>query len=1205
MGGDSRRSDRSADKVSEKSVKVSRMDRIRSSLPQRPKFNIQRPNFQNFHLPERPKFNIKRPNISLPAALQRKKKPEQEEQRQASTESTAGSRRNIFDFSTYPRIFDRKSRKKGEYSTSSPKESRAQSTESSTFPRTKKKGMVSRWHQRFSQTSAHVGDENTEPNVVERSQPWRHPSLEKPRLSIQLQDSVEDSEQLPWELRRQLNDHSEEGSKYSGSAEMLAEQIARVQDLTKFNEEMPDPRMYGDRIKYSEDTSEDGLKENVKLRWLNESASHDEINQFKPGGLRSRSLDERNINEKEIELEKRKLEGRMMDSEEEYEEDSSMRSDKEQQPSSGSSYDRTGQRVIDDIEFEDYENENAEQDEINMQRYLMNEIEMMTSPKNALVDEIAPERPARGFKKRKEDSQDSYENARRSMREGSQHSEDSTSDGYLNRQLKHRVVYQAESSPFERSVEEPLDDIVVVKPERRRSSASRISQLLMVESSIITNFSSINNNNADAPPPVPLRRKRMKKDSSPICNGHHHREEWQSGVIVNNHSTRDAVDEVKPLKFAQDANPVPPKRRSRSRTASVAPEEDRTSHGAESIPEIEYMEDDIPRDEDSLGERLPGYAVIDKREKPPRPPPPRRKKDKFATTPRTKRSLHGYSTVGRTTASLSDDGESTILRSVQSAIQLDYADDDKDHKLRSGEVLSKMQGRPLPAPPRPPRVRKKSLDHLSDDLSEEFQTRTEPLPGDAIAEVMEEVMAAKLTLTPSRTGSQVFVSTERIPSPTSMPSIPPRPTSPVKFDDDDKDEDYKEPRRSPSEERLHREDQIKQISDLTAQIQFLRSALFSGEALRIDSLEVGDLKVDRLNVSQMESHKITASEIDAIVVSATTITSSSGNNSDEDASLNPTLLRELMAIRSYLETVVEQQEQAMRAQEQQEQMLKAQQEQLNAQQEQQKKIEVKQMEIVDDASRREIQVEHQMAPSQSSATTTSTLMPARGDVILKTQIVKEAAAVVIAKDTAAEEDRRSSSRSRSSSPSRRMRQTASPVRQLPPVISVTPDSPQSPTGPFVASEVRPQRAVMSYTSHHRREPIATVTAGDERSDAQVALDSTKFIAFPTSQIPASFFALAAAPSTAVVPAREPEPSIVDTSQQLLRALRIAGNRAIRQFSNYVANRVGGEDSVQKFREVEMAICALILVIAGLLIVFFGSPRTITHYHHWDYFYPPQ
>ena len=169
-------------------------------------------------------------------------------------------------------------------------------------------------------------------------------------------------------------------------------------------------------------------------------------------------------------------------------------------------------------------------------------------------------------------------------------------------------------------------------------------------------------------------------------------------------------------KYVEPA-PIPPKRRSRSRGTSVALDEDRTSHGAESLPEAGYVEEDIPRDDLDLERELIGYAIIEKREKPPRPPPPRRKRDKFATTPRSvppKRPQRAYSTLGparsKETNILTDDTYDMTLQETESTPYIEIDSDEGEHKnLRSSEVLSKMQGRPLPAPPRPPRSRKMDL----------------------------------------------------------------------------------------------------------------------------------------------------------------------------------------------------------------------------------------------------------------------------------------------------------------------------------------------------------------------------------------------------------------------------------------------------------------------------------------------------------------
>lgn len=137
-------------------------------LPERPKFNF--PERPKFHLPERPKFNLpERPKFSLPErpkfnfpqmpsfsmSKERKarshrtsstRRPLRERSQASSASTSSSAKKNIFDFDfkSYPRIFDRKSRR-ADYATSSPKPSRGQTPPPPQMP-VRKKG---RWLQRF------------------------------------------------------------------------------------------------------------------------------------------------------------------------------------------------------------------------------------------------------------------------------------------------------------------------------------------------------------------------------------------------------------------------------------------------------------------------------------------------------------------------------------------------------------------------------------------------------------------------------------------------------------------------------------------------------------------------------------------------------------------------------------------------------------------------------------------------------------------------------------------------------------------------------------------------------------------------------------------------------------------------------------------------------------------------------------------------
>ena len=132
-------------------------DRSKFHLPERPKFNL--PERPKFSMPERPKFNLpQRPKISMPSfgmGKDRKDKPRFSSTRRplrdrsnvSSASTASSSKKNIFDFDfkSYPRIFDRKSRH-ADYATSSPKQSRGQTPPPQMAAR--KKG---RWLTRFTE----------------------------------------------------------------------------------------------------------------------------------------------------------------------------------------------------------------------------------------------------------------------------------------------------------------------------------------------------------------------------------------------------------------------------------------------------------------------------------------------------------------------------------------------------------------------------------------------------------------------------------------------------------------------------------------------------------------------------------------------------------------------------------------------------------------------------------------------------------------------------------------------------------------------------------------------------------------------------------------------------------------------------------------------------------------------------------------------
>lgn len=121
-------------------------EKPRFRLPERPKFNL--PERPKFNLPERPKFKMpQKPKISLPNFT----KPLRERQA-AQSKSPGEPKKNMFDldFRTYPRMFNKKSRDRGEYATSSPKMPRSATPPPAPIQPARKKGPIGqRWVNRF------------------------------------------------------------------------------------------------------------------------------------------------------------------------------------------------------------------------------------------------------------------------------------------------------------------------------------------------------------------------------------------------------------------------------------------------------------------------------------------------------------------------------------------------------------------------------------------------------------------------------------------------------------------------------------------------------------------------------------------------------------------------------------------------------------------------------------------------------------------------------------------------------------------------------------------------------------------------------------------------------------------------------------------------------------------------------------------------
>ncbi|XP_050684131.1 uncharacterized protein LOC126979023 isoform X1 [Leptidea sinapis] len=285
--------------------------------------------------------------------------------------------------------------------------------------------------------------------------------------------------------------------------------------------------------------------------------------------------------------------------------------------------------------------------------------------------------------------------------------------------------------------------------------------------------------------PMPPRRK--KKGNKRIL---HH----QSLNDFKAHSTPEELEEkysedivvyrteheytVPQADTTTDRSPLPPRRtRSKSSREPSLYDDDRTSHGAESLildPHLPHIADiDVAN---QSRHESPGYATVDKITYPPnaakpirrstsKTPPVRRRKShsserKYYTVngnmkappnrPPRKRSSTSLMTLDSfTNRSISGD--------FTQYVEIEEPQTESVHKnLKSGDILNKMKDRPLPPPPRPPRGARKSKNEIDADehkksrdalvksrsllLSDDFQasdiieievsTQTDALPDD-------------------------------------------------------------------------------------------------------------------------------------------------------------------------------------------------------------------------------------------------------------------------------------------------------------------------------------------------------------------------------------------------------------------------------------------------------------------------------------------
>ncbi|XP_039763294.1 uncharacterized protein LOC120636075 isoform X2 [Pararge aegeria] len=247
--------------------------------------------------------------------------------------------------------------------------------------------------------------------------------------------------------------------------------------------------------------------------------------------------------------------------------------------------------------------------------------------------------------------------------------------------------------------------------------------------------------------PMPPKRKKktIKKDHKhSSLNSFTVPDMWQSSKNQNEdiivYRTEHEYIVPHSYKSAAEQSPLAPRRnRSRSsRTTSVC-DDDRTSHGAESL----ILDTQIPVTEDmkleaSTRQESPGYATVDKsyisgkitRRSKSKTPPVRRKSNsserKYYTVSGIKSALPNRPPRKKSSTSLmtlNSFRKDSFNGNVTQYDEIGEPQFEEVHKdLQSGEVVSKMKDRPLPPPPRPPRGPRRKK---SDDIIEHYKSKSE------------------------------------------------------------------------------------------------------------------------------------------------------------------------------------------------------------------------------------------------------------------------------------------------------------------------------------------------------------------------------------------------------------------------------------------------------------------------------------------------
>ncbi|KAJ9577763.1 hypothetical protein L9F63_005683 [Diploptera punctata] len=764
-------------------------DRSKFHLPERPKFNF--PERPKFSMPERPKFNLpQRPKISMPSfgmGKDRKDKPRFSSTRRplrdrsnvSSASTASSSKKNLFDFDfkSYPRIFDRKSRRT-DYATSSPKPSRGQ-TPPPQMP-SRKKG---RWLQRF--TELKHGDDTPVPSASEgQSRVTDEIEAEQFRDDIEMVEGAEsvggrsestsafrdkdygyavtmdDTDRPPEDERRRMEASSSSvGEARSSGSSSLRHRAGVLEEIDSDEFFLREKGLSQEDVevgRYLTSEIREAFRAPVSaLSQMDNFEYYDDEEDVENLGQQYRSTPERGptrpARTRSLRTRKRSSKSKEKSPAEEEEEDSSQFFNTFP-PTRPKRIRKTQQQQQEENE-EEKESKDGRGYEQDMEEDELGETEIRKIPSFTLTDEDGKFRQ-QSFEEDGKLRQQSFEEVGK-FREQSFEEDSKFRQQSLDEDDKFRQQSFEEEEKFR---QQSLDEDEKYRQHTLHDD-ERFRQQSLEEPETEDRWHTEEHAVADLEPPMPpkrLRRHRKEPIPDTLCNGHYTKEDWLENLEANIVPTEEVMamrmepDYIIPAAPPEDFElpPEPPRRgrRKSSRATSLA-DEDRTSRGASSLPsERDHATDDLPVDL-SLPE-IPGYASVEKpttkpRRKTSRPSAPGRRKRStnghsrsyphFYSLPHRStpiRPLRNYSTLGpsrpprrhKALPPVDIDQKSESYIEIDDDMMEPFSNIEESHgstrDLQSGDIIERMKGRPLPPPPRPPRKGRETRETFEDEIED-------------------------------------------------------------------------------------------------------------------------------------------------------------------------------------------------------------------------------------------------------------------------------------------------------------------------------------------------------------------------------------------------------------------------------------------------------------------------------------------------------